>query len=129
MSIIGKPRACNIKNANTGQASCDTKVQKLTMLLLARDGFAIPASETNSFEGVLAYLQQATLAKDPKKRIYPIKTIQGYTENTEAADTIKSGFGIVDMESAEISDYFPEFFKLKEQCKFRSEERRVGKEC
>jgi ribosome biogenesis GTPase len=30
------------------------------------------------------------------------------------------GFGIVDMESAEISDYFPEFFKLKEQCKFNN---------
>ena len=93
MSIIGKPRACNTKNANTGQATCDTKIQKLTMLLLARDGFAIPASETTSFEDVLAYLQTATLAADPKKRIYPIKTIQGYTENTEAADTIKSGFG------------------------------------
>ena len=31
-----------------------------------------------------------------------------------------NGFGIVDMESAEISDYFPEFFKLKDQCKFNN---------
>lgn len=30
------------------------------------------------------------------------------------------GFGIVDMEPAEISDYFPEFFKLKDQCKFNN---------
>ncbi len=30
------------------------------------------------------------------------------------------GFGIVDMEKEEISDYFPEFFKLKEQCKFNN---------
>ncbi len=30
------------------------------------------------------------------------------------------GFGIVDMEPSEISDYFPEFFKLKEQCKFNN---------
>ena len=30
------------------------------------------------------------------------------------------GFGIVDMEKQEISDYFPEFFKLKEQCKFNN---------
>lgn len=30
------------------------------------------------------------------------------------------GFGIVDMEPAEISDYFPEFFKLKSQCKFNN---------
>lgn len=30
------------------------------------------------------------------------------------------GFGIVDMEKYEISDYFPEFFKLKEQCKFNN---------
>jgi ribosome biogenesis GTPase len=30
------------------------------------------------------------------------------------------GFGIVDMEKEEISDYFPEFFKLKSQCKFNN---------
>ena len=30
------------------------------------------------------------------------------------------GFGIVDMEPTEISDYFPEFFKLKDQCKFNN---------
>lgn len=30
------------------------------------------------------------------------------------------GFGIVDMEPSEISGYFPEFFKLKDQCKFNN---------
>ena len=30
------------------------------------------------------------------------------------------GFGIVDMEPAEISGYFPEFFLLKDQCKFNN---------
>jgi ribosome biogenesis GTPase len=30
------------------------------------------------------------------------------------------GFGIVDMEKEEISGYFPEFFKLKEHCKFNN---------
>jgi ribosome biogenesis GTPase / thiamine phosphate phosphatase len=30
------------------------------------------------------------------------------------------GFGVVDMQPAEISGYFPEFFKLKEQCKFNN---------
>lgn len=30
------------------------------------------------------------------------------------------GFGIVDMEPSEVSDYFPEFFKLKDQCKFNN---------
>ena len=30
------------------------------------------------------------------------------------------GFGIVDMEKEEISDYFPEFFKLKKDCKFNN---------
>jgi ribosome biogenesis GTPase len=30
------------------------------------------------------------------------------------------GFGIVDMEKEEISGYFPEFFKLKEECKFNN---------
>ncbi len=30
------------------------------------------------------------------------------------------GFGIVDMNNSEIGDYFPEFFKLKEQCKFNN---------
>lgn len=30
------------------------------------------------------------------------------------------GFGIVDMESQEVGDYFPEFFRLKDQCKFNN---------
>ena len=30
------------------------------------------------------------------------------------------GFGIVDLEPAEISGYFPEFFKLKNECKFHN---------
>ncbi|MEG1266052.1 MAG: ribosome small subunit-dependent GTPase A [Myroides sp.] len=30
------------------------------------------------------------------------------------------GFGIVDMEPQEIGNYFPEFFKLKDQCKFNN---------
>ncbi|MEW5676962.1 ribosome small subunit-dependent GTPase A [Flavobacterium enshiense] len=30
------------------------------------------------------------------------------------------GFGIVDMEKQEIGDYFPEFFSLKDQCKFNN---------
>jgi ribosome biogenesis GTPase len=30
------------------------------------------------------------------------------------------GFGIVDMEKEEISDYFPEFFALKQDCKFNN---------
>lgn len=30
------------------------------------------------------------------------------------------GFGIVDMEKEEVSDYFPEFFRLKDQCKFNN---------
>ncbi|WP_190811264.1 ribosome small subunit-dependent GTPase A [Flagellimonas sp. S3867] len=30
------------------------------------------------------------------------------------------GFGIVDMEQDEIGDYFPEFFKLKPECKFNN---------
>ncbi|WP_296148582.1 ribosome small subunit-dependent GTPase A [uncultured Flavobacterium sp.] len=30
------------------------------------------------------------------------------------------GFGIVDMEKSEISGYFPEFFKLQDQCKFNN---------
>ena len=30
------------------------------------------------------------------------------------------GFGIVDMESTEISGFFPEFFKLQEECKFNN---------
>jgi ribosome biogenesis GTPase / thiamine phosphate phosphatase len=30
------------------------------------------------------------------------------------------GFGIVDMEKTEIGDYFPEFFAIKDQCKFNN---------
>lgn len=41
--------------------------------------------------------------------------------NAQIIDTpgIK-GFGIVDMEKEEISGYFPEFFKLKSECKFNN---------
>lgn len=30
------------------------------------------------------------------------------------------GFGVVDMEPYEVSDFFPEFFRLKDQCKFNN---------
>ena len=30
------------------------------------------------------------------------------------------GFGVVDMEREEVGDYFPEFFELKDQCKFNN---------
>lgn len=30
------------------------------------------------------------------------------------------GFGMVDMEPAEVTDYFPEFYKLKEHCRFNN---------
>lgn len=30
------------------------------------------------------------------------------------------GFGVVDMQKEEISDYFPEFFRLKDKCKFNN---------
>ena len=30
------------------------------------------------------------------------------------------GFGVVDMDEDEVGDYFPEFFELKEQCKFNN---------
>lgn len=30
------------------------------------------------------------------------------------------GFGVVDMQPQEVTDYFPEFFKLKENCKFNN---------
>lgn len=30
------------------------------------------------------------------------------------------GFGVVDMEDSEVGDYFPEFFALKDQCKFNN---------
>jgi len=30
------------------------------------------------------------------------------------------GFGVVDMEKEEVGDYFPEFFELKQDCKFNN---------
>ena len=30
------------------------------------------------------------------------------------------GFGVVDMEKEEVGDYFPEFFALKQDCKFNN---------
>jgi hypothetical protein len=92
-TILGVPRACNTKVGYTGQPTCDTKIQKLTMLILAYDGFVIPAAELTTFEDALAYLQAATIAALPKNRVYPIKTVEGLTDNTEAAEVIKSGYG------------------------------------
>lgn len=92
-TLLGVPRACGSKSRNTGQAQCDVKLQKMTMLLLCKDGFKIPASELTSDADVLAYLQDATIAPLVKNRVFPIKTIKGYTENTEQAEIIKYGFG------------------------------------
>lgn len=92
-TILGVPKACNTKVAHTGQASCDFKIQKLVMLVLAYDGFKVPASELTTFADTLAYLQDATIAALPKNRVYPIKVIEGYTDNTEAAEIIKSPYG------------------------------------
>jgi len=92
-TILGVPRACNTKVGNTGQPSCDTKIQKLTMLILAYDGFKIPASSLITFEDALAHLRAATIAALPKNRVYPIKTVEGLTDNTEASEVIKSGYG------------------------------------
>lgn len=92
-SLLGVPRACGIKSGNTGQATCDIKLDKIVMLLLCKDGFKVPASELGSDVDVLAYLQEKSIAALPKDRLFPFKTIKGYTENTEAAEIIKYGFG------------------------------------
>jgi len=92
-TLLGVPRACTTKVAHTGQPSCDFKIKKLTMLVLAYDGFKVPASELTDFNDTLAYLQEATIAALPKNRVYPIKVIEGYTDNTEAAEVIKSAYG------------------------------------
>jgi len=92
-TILGVPKACSTKVAHTGQDSCDFKIDKLTMLILAYDGFKVPASELTDFADTLAYLQEKSIAALPKDRCYPIKVIEGYTDNTEAAELIKSPYG------------------------------------
>src|SRR5690606_37305675 len=39
------------------------------------------------------------------------------------------GFGLGEMEPTEVGDYFPEFFKLKENCKFNNCLHRAEPEC
>lgn len=69
------------------------------------------------------HLKTKTISEQSKQGQHTTTFAEMYdlSFNAQIIDTpgIK-GFGIVDMEPAEISGYFPEFFKLKDQCKFNN---------
>ncbi len=68
-------------------------------------------------------LKTKTISEQSKQGQHTTTFAEMYDLNFEAKiiDTpgIK-GFGIVDMQKEEISGYFPEFFRLKDQCKFNN---------
>jgi ribosome biogenesis GTPase len=69
------------------------------------------------------HLKTKTISEQSKQGQHTTTFAEMYdlSFNAKIIDTpgIK-GFGIVDMEKEEISGFFPEFFKLKEQCKFNN---------
>lgn len=76
----------------------------------------------NALEPAL-HLKTKTISEASKQGQHTTTFAEMYDLSFEARiiDTpgIK-GFGVVDMDTTEISGYFPEFFKLKEQCKFNN---------
>lgn len=76
----------------------------------------------NALEPTL-HLKTKTISEASKQGQHTTTFAEMYdlSFNAKIIDTpgIK-GFGIVDMEKEEVSGYFPEFFKLKEQCKFNN---------
>jgi ribosome biogenesis GTPase / thiamine phosphate phosphatase len=76
----------------------------------------------NAMEPTL-HLKTKTISEQSKQGQHTTTFAEMYdlSFNAQIIDTpgIK-GFGIVDMEKEEISGYFPEFFKLKDQCKFNN---------
>jgi ribosome biogenesis GTPase / thiamine phosphate phosphatase len=76
----------------------------------------------NALEPTL-HLKTKTISEQSKQGQHTTTFAEMYdlSFNAQIIDTpgIK-GFGIVDMEKEEISGYFPEFFKLKDQCKFNN---------
>lgn len=76
----------------------------------------------NAMEPTL-HLKTKTISEASKQGQHTTTFAEMYdlSFNAKIIDTpgIK-GFGIVDMEKEEISGYFPEFFKLKDQCKFNN---------
>lgn len=76
----------------------------------------------NALEPAL-HLKTKTISEASKQGQHTTTFAEMYdlSFNAKIIDTpgIK-GFGIVDMEKDEVSGYFPEFFKIKDQCKFNN---------
>jgi len=76
----------------------------------------------NALEPAL-HLKTKTISEASKQGQHTTTFAEMYdlSFNAKIIDTpgIK-GFGIVDMEKEEVSGYFPEFFKIKDQCKFNN---------
>lgn len=93
-TIVGLPRSCEEGSRNTGTPNgCVVTLEQITGFLLCYDGFKVPVASQDSWSEVLTYFQTATLASDPLERIYPVLQLNDFTDNTEAAQVKKNGFG------------------------------------
>lgn len=93
--ILNVPRACNTRRLNTGASKgCVVTFNEMIGVILCFDGFKIPSASRTDWATTLAYLQEAAMNPDPKKRIYPILKAE-FTDNTEAADVKKDGVGFI----------------------------------
>lgn len=91
-TILGVP-SCSQSWGNTGQPSCDFKIEKLNHLMVSFDTFAVPAASTTTWATFLAYLQAGTLAAIDD-RLFPIKKVMANENATEAPAKMTSGYGI-----------------------------------
>lgn len=93
-SIVGIPRACAAGSRNTGTPNgCVVTLEQINGFLLCYDGFKIPAASQDSWSEVLTYLQTATLSSSYLERLYPVLQLNDFTDNTDAPQVKKNGFG------------------------------------
>lgn len=92
-TIINKPLSGTVKIPNTGKPKGRTiNAQFIKGFLMCFDGFEIPLADTDSFDEVLAELQEKSIAADYKDRVYWIAN-KGLTDNTDAPESKVNGIG------------------------------------
>jgi len=92
MAAIDSVPSCAQSWGNTGQPSCDYKIEKLNHLLVSFDGFKVPAESRADWATFLAYMQAATL-NNISTRLFPIKKVMAVENATEAPAKMTSGYG------------------------------------
>lgn len=86
---------CAVKAFSVGfNFSCDVKRERIMGLIIAPRGFEVPLASAGTFEDILEYLQQASVAADKTKRVYPLtRPLFGSTDNTAEPAELTSGYG------------------------------------